>query len=332
MTAMSCGHVDDSAFVSTDTEIASSDARLVYVGAFVRSVWPGESTSGLSYLDLYLWFRWKQTEELCEDWDVLRETVVDWDLLNHLHDDFWRQEHDAASTETLGDGWCRAGLRVSGSFRHDINLRAYPFDVQHVTLIIEEDEHDAAEVRFVPENTVGQLVASNALRSGWSLGDVRWIGPVEMSYDTRFGLGNKAPKRYSRLVLDIAVQRAFLPFFLKFMLPMSIIVATSFLVFFIEHEKFDVQIALSVGALVSAVIFYLSMAAALPDVGYITSSDMYFLGCYGFISFTLAQTVACNLLVNTNRRMAADRLDQACGRIILPLYPVFVLIFVLAHV
>ena len=114
------------------------------------------------------------------------------------------------------------------------------------------------------------------------------------------------------------LQRIFVPYLLKILTPLTIILILSYLVFFIPAESLDVASALTVTSLLACIAFEWSVSGALPNIGYVVMSDRIFHLCYVLIMLAMAQTVYTFALERQGRLKFADRLETV-GRFVFPL-------------
>ncbi len=96
---------------------------------------------------------------------------------------------------------------------------------------------------------------------------------------------------YSRLNISIFIDRSFVPFITKLIIPLAIILFLVYFVFFLPAEKIDIAAGLTVTSLLSAIAFQLSINGDLPDIGYIIYIDKIFYSCYFLIAITMAQSL-----------------------------------------
>ena len=86
---------------------------------------------------------------------------------------------------------------------------------------------------------------------------------------------------------------------------MSLIVFMAWTAFWIQPELVPPRIAISTASIFSLIAFGFSIRLGLPQVSYLTRSDMFVLGC------TLLVFVALGVAVIGSRWANAERLEQA---------------------
>ncbi len=299
---------------------AAAPAQEVKVGVYVINLGPIEEADNWFFVDIYLWFMWRGEAE----------KPMEFDFVNGIPGDDFVVE-DGGEDEKKYGGFYRRGYRIKGRFRQIFDLSRYPFDTQRLAVIIEDDAKDASELRYVPIEDE-KMVDPATVPPGWHDVVTAW-DTRNVAYLSTFGYpGTDEPDTFSRLTFEIRVKRNFLSFFLKYLFPMTIIVMCGLLVFFIESAKFDVQIALAVGSLLMGVLYYVSMSDSLPEIGYMTYSDVFFLVCYAFLAWALVETVLCEYLLVRGKDTVAKAVDSWSWRVSIPAYLIFVVLFVALNI
>ena len=203
-------------------------------------------------------------------------------------------------------------VRADGSVNVDINvtinlianydLRRFPFDRQRLELVIQSFLWDAEQVEFVADASTTGFADSFDIPE-WTIEGVRAeVGTVDVIRST---------KPFSQLVLTIDVKRKAGFYLWKVMLPLFIIVALSWSIFWMLDEKFGIRVRTSATGILTVVAYQFVAAQNLPRVGYLTLIDKVMV-----ISFLLlAVTVFESYLVSrdeTEGREMAHKIDRTC--------------------
>jgi hypothetical protein len=290
----------------------TAERTTVQVGFFVYRVRDLDLKAGRVGLEFYMWFRFrgegKQFEQI--------------EFPNGRIDQI--EEEDRRFT----DGQTYICWRISGTFTQEFTLRDYPFDRQVLEI---ELEHPALESKFLvyahDDDTYRRTFSPAdmwGVRSGLALPDWRVLGVTrrvqDHVYETNFGIEDVPGigSRYSQLSLAIRVERISAPFFYKIAIPIAIILAVAYLAFYIPPHELVAACLVAVAALVATVAYHTIVNANLPEVGYLTVSDKFFLTTLGLILLNLAESVATYNLVRTQREALARRIEVA-SRVLFPL-------------
>ncbi|RME76068.1 MAG: TAXI family TRAP transporter solute-binding subunit [Planctomycetota bacterium] len=288
----------------------------VYTSLYLLAVSNLDIKNGSYTMDFYLWFRWKG--RLGEKDDELAFEVINGQI----------ERAELQAVERYG-GWTYLAYRVVANMRGNFPLHRYPFDHQVLAIQIEPPDYGSTELEFVPDDHhldgSPRDLRKEALHPGltisdWRIEDVRQRA-YPFLYPTDFGSPYEATQGrtpYSRYVFELELGRVLVPYVVKSILPLTIIVAMSFVVFFIDPREFEVQAGIVITALLSCVAFHISQADALPEVGYLVTADKFFLVSYLVIFFALVEVVLENHFFHSRGREAAQRIDR-WARVLFPL-------------
>jgi TRAP-type uncharacterized transport system substrate-binding protein len=275
----------------------------VYTGVYAYSISELDIAKGTFLFDGYLWFRWRGPHFGDQPFEF---TIVN-GTIERMED-----------SPIIHQGeWHRLSRRVTLRLQAKFALHDYPFDQQNLPIELEHRWMGDEKLVFVPDDgaaTSGTL-RDSFLSSKLEIGD--WVirgvthQAVQNKYETDFGSIQKGvwAGTSSRYILTIQIRRSIVPYAIKFILPLIVIVLMSFMALFIGTDKFEVQTGIVITALLACVAFHISQANSLPEVGYLVKADKFFIVSYVLIFLTLIKAVASHTLQKTNekRQRALDR-------------------------
>mgnify|MGYP000875752683 CR=1 FL=1 len=165
--------------------------------------------------------------------------------------------------------------RCSGSFTTDVDLRAYPFDTQKLTIAIEDKAAGVDQLIFEADPNRTSL-NSEFHMSGWGVANVG-ARAYEHLYPPRFDRDDLYVSRYKfTLGIDrFATSAAFSVF-----VPAFIIVIISLMGLWVPPSELEVRSNAGAPMLAAAVLFHFSLIQALPATGYLTRADKLMLAVY----------------------------------------------------
>ncbi|MEJ2717824.1 MAG: ABC transporter substrate-binding protein [Deltaproteobacteria bacterium] len=262
--------------------------------------------------EFFLWFKWERPENL----ELNQNTIFFWNGIYSVNDQLVELAEDLNS-----DPKYRA-VRVKGSFLDEYDLHNYPFDVQtlhiafslqkygtdRVKLAMDEDVF-AAEDRFTIfpreyERAGGVEHMSGTRRLQSTLGDAR-----------RDSVGGRGID-FSVYQVKLTVRRNPFPYLLQLLLPLFVLSAISLSVYWVPVRHFGVRVTLVLTALLSVLVFHMSKADALPNVGYMTLADKYFVFAYLIMTVSILANIWIEW-VRTKRSMAkAEIINSGCRYIV----------------
>lgn len=191
------------------------------------------------------------------------------------------------------------------------NLRRLPFDVQALEAAFEIVGFHDGEVRL-EAGDVRERRAQDLLIPQWKLRGTR------VSSRSRAAPELGAERATSQYVLRIDLERSSFFLLRLVVLPLALIVALSWSVFWMDRSSVGDRLSVSFVGILTAVAYQIVVADLLPDVSYLTLM-------HGFLSLSfvlMSATVPINLLVASHDRAGeharADAVDRRC-RWIFPL-------------
>jgi hypothetical protein len=160
-------------------------------------------------------------------------------------------------------------------------------------------------VATLDENAKGEL-------SNWKI-----EGPVGYAHHSRIFVEEGTAPSYDYAKFGIPVRRHITFHLTWFFLPLFVIVAVAFTVFWIDPEDLNSKSAIGVTCLLAAIAFQFAEAGTLPEIAYLTLADRVYAICYATLAVSLMLTVYSNALNRKDRRGEALRVDRV-GRIAFP--------------
>ena len=234
---------------------------------------------------------------------------------------------------------------VSGSHQGDFyfssDFRMYPFDQQRMDIKIENVILTEDEIILLPDTA--SYIKSKQERKFWGMSNdilkandnsnfhifKTATASGKGIYNSDFG-DESLPKisTYGRLQYSVFIDRSFLPYVSKFIIPLMIILLLVYFVFYLPQAKIDIAAALTVTSLLSAISFQSSINNDLPEIGYIIYIDKLFFTCYALIAISMLASLVLYYLDNTGD----PRKIRLAKKITMALRIVFPFVFILAAV
>lgn len=106
--------------------------------------------------------------------------------------------------------------KANGTFRHNWNMRNFPFDTQKLKIIFEESENDIKSFRYQPD-MANSSIDQDIKLEGWKISKFT-LNAIDKQYLSNFGnptLPPGAANTYSRLEIMIELQRTNITGFFK---------------------------------------------------------------------------------------------------------------------
>ena len=278
----------------------------VYLGIYVINVNDIELATNIYTADFYIWFKWKGDIDPSQTFEFINEL------------ERWGSTREAVHEEpiVLPDGFKYQQLRIQAKFNEKFPLNAYPLDWQNLVIQVEDTHSSEDFLRYhIDQGDSG--VDPELQLPGWII-DRHEIKVIEKSYPTRFGLPNSMQSRaaYSRAEYRLYLSRPFWSSTFKMILPVLIVLLSTFCVFWLPPEQIDSRVGLAITALLSAVALHITAISNLPPVSYLVLIDKIYNLAYGVVFLTLVSIIASVRLVESDNSSRAVRLDIFCARVL----------------
>jgi hypothetical protein len=198
------------------------------------------------------------------------------------------------------DGTIEQSINVSVPLATHYDLRRFPLDRQTLELQVESYLWNRDRLQFVHDETISGF--SNGISiPEWNIeainGRVREIAVMR----------SDAP--FSRYTLEIEIARKPGFYIWKVFLPLVVIVALSWSVFWMTDERFSARSRISATGVLTVVAYQFVFAENLPRVGYLTLLDQIMIGSFGLLAVTVLESL---LVDRANREDPAKaiRIDR----------------------
>ena len=264
---------------------------------------------------------WDADFYLNESWTPAAGFTPTTEIVNEVG----RQSEQFDDTE-LRSGRCYRSRRLHSTLRSSYNLRMFPFDRQRLTLEFSDAEVVANLARYTDKPSVAALDdGTRGELSSWKVD-----GELTYSRRARVFAEDGTAAAYDYATFSLPVRRHVTFHLTKFFLPLFVIIAVAFTVFWIDPEDLNSKAAIGVTCLLAAIAFQLAEAGALPEVAYLTFADRVYAVCYTMLAASLMFAVYGNSLVRKDRKERALRLDRL-ARLVFPGCTVLALILAIAR-
>jgi hypothetical protein len=205
------------------------------------------------------------------------------------------------------DGTVQSNVNISVRIAANFDLRRFPFDRQRLEL--------AVESFLWPEDDLVLAAEPEATDFAHDFSMPEWrIERVDTRIESARAL--RSAKPFSRLVLEIDVARKSGFYLWKILLPLVVIVALSWSIFWMSGEAAVNRVRLSATGVLTIVAYQFVVGAGLPRIAYLTLLDKVMI-----LSFVLlAVTVVPSLLVShywDDDKPRARRIDRF-SRVLFP--------------
>ncbi len=291
---------------ATATEPTAQDtaAAQVTIGAYIDNIQIVNLETNSYDADFYVWLRWTDPDLSPQDSVEVVNPFQSWSLTTTATYD---------KPQRQPDGSYYYLTRYQGSFNTPFSVADYPFDSQTLQVVFQDASKDASALQFVPDTDPVGIDPTMTL-PGYDIG-VPSLVVSDYTYPTNFGELDPDPATnvYSRVVISMPLASPAVPGFIKSILPILLVVATAFLVFFVPVQFVEARVGLVITGLLTLVAMQLGLSGELPDVAYLLMLDVLYLCAYGFILVAMAD------VIYTARRVRLGETEsaQAVNRVVM---------------
>jgi hypothetical protein len=127
-----------------------------------------------------------------------------------------------------------------------------------------------------------------------------------------------APRhQYSGYAFEFTASRNVEHYILKVILPLVLIVISSWAVFWIDPINASSQVSIAMTSMLTLIAYRFAIDSQLPPLPYMTRLDVFILASTLLVFLSLIEVVATIILDNTQKKKRAIRIDRYC-RFIFP--------------
>jgi hypothetical protein len=209
------------------------------------------------------------------------------------------------------DGEVTYAMRVWGSFSQSYDLHKFPFDKQVFTIQLVEAVYTIDQVILEQHPKHKSGIARRLSLPDWDI--LSWNAesrPYKASPEYE-----ESASGYS---LTFQAKRHTGYFIVKVILPLILIVAMSWVVFWIDPQELGAQLNVAVTTMLTLIAYRFAVGRDLPHVSYLTSIDYFILGATFLVFFSMVEVLIISSLAKNNNLPMASAIDR-WSRVLFPL-------------
>jgi hypothetical protein len=213
----------------------------------------------------------------------------------------WKTWPDTVDVDQAGNVQFRQ--RFFGTLTARLDLHDFPFDRNTVMIQLLTAGVSPAEVELVMDESV------TGRASDFSLVDAA-IGPGSVTTGTYFFAPSNV--HLPSLTYSFEVRRYTAYYLWKIILPLTIIVFMSWLVFWIDAKQFGPQVGLAATAVLTLIAYRFLLGSLVPRISYLTRLDIFIMGATVLVFLGMVEAVASAkiALKNEKRARRVDRVSR----------------------
>lgn len=236
------------------------------------------------------------------------------DIVNSGH--LWTRLRDYV--EVFQFGRVQYMQRYHGAVVFPYQAHRFPFDKHEISLSFLSLEYGRPEVVLVNDDKFTGRTPNDFNVADWSIGTV--LAFVQTTYL------DAAERDHSQLNITLTAQRRTSYFFWKVMVPLTLIVAMSWSVFWLDPARYGPQVGLSATSMLTLIAFLFATQAIVPRLNYLTIMDKFVLGSTILVFLALVEAVMTAYFIAKEREALAVRMDRYCRAIFPAAFVVMILL------
>jgi len=279
-----------SSFILFNINGTENNNKKVYIGIYLNDISNFDLNEGRFNADINIWCKW-----LGDD----KTPKIEFNNAEI-------EKMDEIAKESDGN-WHSVRWHIQGTFRGTFPLQKFPFDVQNLRIQIDLPKEEGG---IVPD-LAGSGMSSQFSITGWLYEPFFKADITENKFTSDFGsvINEGKPYETNSVIFSVTLQRPLIPYLVKFILPLLIIILISMGVFFISSEELEANMGIGVTSLLTCVAFQFSLADSIPDVPYLITSDKFFIITYIVIFINIVLTIVTYNVQKTNDSLS-DKIDK----------------------
>ncbi len=301
---------------------------VVYTGFDLNAIDAIDQEGGTFDADFYLWLR--HSRPLDHDRIEFTNAVSEIDL-----------EAGRLITQETEEGYYTA-YRVTGTFSHQFDFRAYPVDSQALPIRLRHPANTLERLVFVADDHGmrgahasddggGAARRTEVQDSEWELDRLVVFSDVRETASTLgnpllIAAENAETLSFSQFNVQADIDRDPTSYMLKNMVPLALFVLLGYCMMFIHPTgpAFVGRLSLGVTALLTTVFQSQRAADELPDIGYLVAMDYMYYAVYAYFLVGIALTVAEHYALVHYSEESYQKMDRF-GRQFMPVLMVGIL-------
>jgi hypothetical protein len=288
----------------------SGSERKIYVATALIDLDDINSSVQSFTVNLYIQFRWRDPRLAHDGEFAIRTKLADIQgprflLINRQRT--WSSLTNVVEISPEGEVIYR--MRLWGDFSQIMQLQEFPLDSHTFEIPVIAFGYAGEPIALLQDPEVSSTMAQQLSVADWRITD--WdagAGQVEIG----------AAKPIPGFVFSFNASRKSEHYFIKFIIPLFLIVAMSWVVFWIDPTEGSSQLGVAVTAVLTLIAYHIALTNKLPDISYLTRMDLFLFGSTLLVFSSLIEVVITSRLANAQRLELSRSIDISC-RILFPL-------------
>ncbi len=261
-----------------------------------------DSTEQSFTLNFYSGYVW-QDPRLAHDGpgNIIRDLSEVWNprltILNSQK--HWSNTRDEVEITPAGEVTYR--LYHFGSFSQPMDLHDFPHDRHVFKVPVVATGYSSDEVVLVPHQHIDSFIAEKLSVADWKISNMQGKSrEITMANHLKF----------TGFVFSFEGKRLVHHHVVKTLIPLTLIVMMSWVVFWIDPELAANRLGVAVTTVLTLIAYHIAISRQIPKIPYLTNLDKFLLISTLLVFIVLIEVVISSHLFNTDRKVTANKIDR----------------------
>jgi hypothetical protein len=245
--------------------------------------------------------------------------VKNWNAQIGLANPVGQMGVSAEKLTIFADGRVEISAQINATCRTNLNYRDFPFDKQVLPITLESFAWNVTEVQLVPNE------ARTGFAPEFSLPEWEVVGLDRHEEDV---IRVRDATAFSNLSFDIKIERKSGYYLWKIFLTVFIIVALTWVVFWMSDERLGRRAGVSSGGILTVIAYQFVTTSSLPRVSYLTVADRVMTLSIVTIAATMVVSIIVDRIDPANQALKL-KIDRTC-RWVFPLVYLLLMVGLMA--
>jgi hypothetical protein len=275
----------------------------VYVTIFIIDVDEINSASQNFDANVYIQYRWRDQRLAHKGSKSIVRPL----------DEIWNPEIQVVNQQKLWltfpdivkiapDGEVLYRQRAWGSFSQPLKLHDFPFDQQVFSIQLAAVDYTQSEVELLLDTKEESGIAQELSVADWKV--LRWTAEPRAYKPT------PTMNATSGFAFSFEARREIGYFIIKVIIPLILIVAMSWVVFWIDPMESGTQISVAITTMLTLIAYRFAIDMDLPKVSYLTRMDYFILLSTILVYASLIEVIVTSTLAKGEKLSQARALDR----------------------
>jgi hypothetical protein len=274
----------------------------VYVTIFIIDVDEINSASQNFDANVYIQYRWRDQRLAHKGSKSIVRPL----------DEIWNPEIQVVNQQKLWltfpdivkiapDGEVLYRQRAWGSFSQPLKLHDFPFDQQVFSIQLAAVDYTQSEVELLLDTKEESGIAQELSVADWKV--LRWTAEPRAYKPT------PTIEAISGFAFSFEARREIGYFIIKVIIPLILIVAMSWVVFWIDPMESGTQISVAITTMLTLIAYRFAIDTDLPRISYLTRLDYFILISTILVYASLIEVVVTSTFAKSERHSQARKID-----------------------